>query len=70
MASIPRAESFPMKCPSCNASAGFPFKATTSPDGSAIELAVRCHSCRKEWVAVMVRTEQLHGDMHLVRARR
>jgi hypothetical protein len=46
-----------MPCPACEAPAGFPFKATTVPDSSGIELCVRCHACRHEWPAFMDRVK-------------
>ena len=53
MAAIPRVDVFPMTCPACAAAAGFPYRATTIPDSSAIDLGVRCHVCRHEWDAFM-----------------
>jgi hypothetical protein len=46
-----------MPCPECAAAAGFPFRATTIPDSSGIELGVRCHACRHEWMAFMERVK-------------
>ena len=42
--------SFPLDCPDCKASSGFPYKAGTkfgSP--AAVLLDMRCRTCRHEW---------------------
>ena len=44
-----------MRCPECAAGAGFPFKATTIPDSSGVDVGMRCHACRHEWMAFMER---------------
>jgi hypothetical protein len=41
---------FPLDCPDCKASAGFPFKAGTKQGApAAVLLAMRCRTCRHEW---------------------
>jgi hypothetical protein len=41
---------FPLECPDCKASSGFPFKAgTKSGTVTAVLLAMRCRGCGHEW---------------------
>ena len=41
---------FPLECPDCRASGGYPFKAGTKVGTvSAVVLAMRCRECRHEW---------------------
>ena len=41
---------FPVQCPSCDAHAAFPFRATTGRSAPhTIELSVRCRQCAHEW---------------------
>jgi hypothetical protein len=41
---------FPLECPDCKASSGFPFKAGTQPGTlTAVLLAMRCRGCGHEW---------------------
>ena len=41
---------FPLECPDCKASSGYPYKAGTKQGRvSAVQLAMRCRECRHEW---------------------
>ena len=41
---------FPLECPDCKASSGFPFKAGTKLGTvTAVVLSMRCRACRHEW---------------------
>jgi hypothetical protein len=41
---------FPLECPDCKASSGYPFMAATkSGTLTAVVLAMRCRDCRHEW---------------------
>ena len=41
---------FPLECPDCKASSGFPFKAGTKLGKvTAVVLSMRCRECRYEW---------------------
>jgi hypothetical protein len=41
---------FPLDCPDCKASAGYPFKAGTKRGAPlAVLLDMRCRSCKHEW---------------------
>ena len=41
---------FPLECPDCKASSGYPFKAGTKQGAvTAVQLSMRCRDCRYEW---------------------
>ena len=41
---------FPLECPDCKASSGFPFKAGTKLGSVAVVVvSMRCRECRHEW---------------------
>ncbi|HUQ87986.1 MAG TPA: hypothetical protein VM096_10530 [Vicinamibacterales bacterium] len=46
--------SFPAPCPQCDAGAGMPFKAGTSPHYTTIEVSMRCRECGHEWVIQII----------------
>jgi hypothetical protein len=45
---------YPVPCPSCDESKGFPFqvRTVTLPPG-AVEVRLRCRDCSHEWVEVV-----------------
>ena len=46
----PPTYTFPLECPDCKASSGFPFKAGTKLGAvTAVVLSMRCRDCRHEW---------------------
>jgi hypothetical protein len=45
---------YPVSCPSCAESKGFPFQVRTLPDQhGAIEVSLRCRDCNHEWIEII-----------------
>ena len=41
---------FPLECPDCKASSGFPYEATTMKGNTTtVRIGLRCRDCRYEW---------------------
>ena len=49
---------FPVVCPKCVQSQGYPFQVRTlNEQPGAVEVRLRCRDCTHEWVEVMISRE-------------
>lgn len=52
--STDRARQYPVVCPSCDETKGYPYQVRTMSDQpGSIEIKLRCRDCNHEWIEIV-----------------